>query len=643
MNSLRKSSAFAVEPSEQFMFAATIGGHLLSVSVDDFAIHTDLVAHAASIESVAVHPTLPYLATLGIDYTVSLWDRSDPRKLRKLQDIYLRDIRSEGYEFVATLPLSCPLAFHPTERKLITHNADGALTEIAFDDTRHDPLWAAGYFQDPDGIAYDIDYVRYLPDSGNIFASTFGGHVAVVDPKKPKEPVLRYRYDRRTIHCAEHLGGSMYLLASDTRRVIRFDASGKQEPFVGPPVVRDHLEQISINRASGRVLASGFDRTLVEIDPETCESKGVVLQTPFKLRWLHHLERDPDLVIVQCRNGAFYKASLSGKRPTAVIKETPNALWTGVRVGTHDLAFAGEGPEMLHVHVDGANPGTMETKVSTRWESIAASRGSYAKRMVFHPPTQALVQGRSDGHILSVRNGITRPVTKLPAPLRDIAVSQEGFDLFAISEDSRAWRIDLETGEVKAQVQTGEEPIWALAHNPTRKVLAVCERQGLLRLLDATTLSPLLTVEGTWAPKRMQWRDADRLLVGRGAELYELNVATGAMAQVIPHLGNTIEDFAWDDSGRFLALCTYARRIHLFDFKTFQELSVTGFDLDYPKGLLWMPANRAEGAHPNEFVVFGRTGVLRRYWAHDGRLHSMGQVDAPLSAAIHDDAGVYVP
>ncbi|RYZ36044.1 MAG: hypothetical protein EOO71_33280 [Myxococcaceae bacterium] len=70
---------------------------------------------------------------------------------------------------------------------------------------------------------------------------------------------------------------------------------------------------------------------------------------------------------------------------------------------------------------------------------------------------------------------------------------------------------------------------------------------------------------------------------------------------------------------------------------------MTGFDLDYPKGLLWMPANRAEGAHPNEFVVFGRTGVLRRYWAHDGRLHSMGQVDAPLSAAIHDDAGVYVP
>jgi WD40 repeat protein len=643
MNYLRKVTAFAVDPSERYLYAANLAGQILSVNVDEFTVHGEVRAHAASIESVAIHPTLPYLATLGIDYTVMLWDCSDPRRLRKLQSIHLRDIRSEGYEFITTLPLSCPLAFHPRERKLITHNADGALTEIEFDDTKHRPLWAEGHFREPDGSSYDMDYVRYLVGSEHIFASTFGGHVAIVDPKAPREPLLRWRYNQRTIHCAEHIEGTDYLLASDTRRIIRFDVSGKKAPLVGPPVMRDHIEQISINRATGRVLATGFDRTVVEIDPTNCELKGTVLKTPFKLRWLHNFERAPDWVAVQCRNGALYKASLSGKQRTAVIKETPNAVWTGTRLNSRELAFAGEGPEMLRVKMEAAPHQALETKFSSQWETLPVDPGSYAKRMVFHEPTQALVQGRSDGEIVVIRGGVTRSLIRLPAALRDIAVSPEGFDLFAIAENARAYRIDLESGRILAEFFRSEEPLWSLAYNHELRILAVCERQGQLSLLNADDLSLQLSVADTWAPKRMLWRDSERLLIGRGAALYELNVATGAMENVVPHLGNTIEDFGWDDERRFLVTCTYARRIHLFDFKTFRELSVTGFDLDFPKGMAWLPADRAEGVHPYEFLVFGRSGVLRRYWVHDERLHSMGPVDAPLSAAIHDDTGVRVP
>lgn len=112
------------------------------------------------------------------------------------------------------------------------------------------------------------------------------------------------------------------------------------------------------------------------------------------------------------------------------------------------------------------------------------------------------------------------------------------------------------------------------------------------------------------------------------------------MAHVIAHLGNTIEDFAWDDTGRFLAACTYARRVHVFDLATWAELDVTGFDLDFPKGLLWLAPGRAAGAHPYEFVVFGRSGLAYGYRVHDERLQHGGPVTRARSAPIWDAAGV---
>ncbi len=643
MNTLDKISAFAVSPDEQWLWAGTIGGDLFSVRVDDLLLRAVAHGHAGGIETVAVHPTLPYLATLAIDYTIVLWDRTDPARPRKLQTLRLRDVKADGYDFVATLPLSCPLAFHPRERRLLTHSASGALTEIDFDDHTWRPRWAVGLFQDEDGTAYDIDYVRYLEGDERIFASTFGGHLAVVDPAAPHAPPLRYRYDRRTIHCAAHLTGTEYLLASDTRRVIRFDASGAREPVVGPTVVRDHLEQVVINPTSGRVFASSFDRTVVEVDPETLARRAVVLETPFKLRWIHTFASAPDTLVVQCRNGALYKVDLATKRCTGVLKRTPNALWTGVRVSATELAIAGEGPEMLRARVTGVDPETRDTRLAPEWIRLDAPGGAYVKRMVVHEPSGALVQARSDGAIVAVRGRHSRIIARLPSPLRDLAVSPDGHDVFAVTEDGAAWRIDYESGRTKAHFRTEEEPLWSLAYNPARRLLAVSERQGKLHLLDADTLTARQTaVEGTWAPKRMRWRGDDQLLVGRGAELYALDVATGAMDNVIPHLGNTIEDFAWDDSGRYLAACTYARRVHIFDLATWAELDVTGFDLDFPKGLLWLAPERAEGAHPYELVVFGRSGMAYGYRVHDERLQHGGPITRARSTPIWDAAGVCV-
>lgn len=642
MHYLRKVEAFAVDPSEKWIFAGTIGGQLLTVDADDLRVVSELHAHAGIIQSVRAHPVLPILATLATDYTITLWDRSNPAQLKKMQTIPLREIKIEAYDYSTAFPLSCPLEFHPRSQKLLTHNAAGALCEVEFDGSKWSTLWAVGLFNDDPNTAYDIDYVRYLVDSEHVFASTFGGHLAVLDPKSPEKPLITWRYGKRTIHCAEHIGGTEYLLASDTRRVIRFDASGRLAPLVGPGIFRDHVEQISFNKTSRRAFATSFDRTILEIDPQTCTSLGVAVDLPFKLRWIHSFERDPSELLVHSRNGALYKTSFEGK-PTRTLKETPNAIWTGVHTAPSTMVFAGEGPDMLQIVTDKVEPTTQDSSFSSSWTRIdEATRGSYAKRMVVHEPTGDIVQGRSDGEILIVREGQSRRLTRLPSPVRDLATSPVGTDLYVVTEDGCAMRLNVETGEILARFATGDEPLWALAYNPVRNILAVCEREGSLLLLDGTDLTKQFAVNDTWAPKRMKWRDDDRLVVGRGDELYQLDVEKGTMDCVVPHVGNTIEDFAWDEEGRYVALVTYVRRIHLLDLGTWAPLGTIDFDLDSPKGIMWMKQGRAPAAHPYELVAFGRSGVVRHYRVHDDCLHHVGTIQHELSEPILDDAGVTV-
>src|SRR5205823_3686389 len=136
---------------------------------------------------------------------------------------------------------------------------------------------------------------------------------------------------------------------SDSRRVFRFDVTGKKEPKISEYLCRDHMERITLNKRTGRAFCSSFDRNVTEFDPHTLESKGIAVETPFKLRWLHSMERQPSTMLLQCRNGALYKVDLDSKRLTGVIRETPNALWSGAAVDSKQIYIAGEGPQVLRI------------------------------------------------------------------------------------------------------------------------------------------------------------------------------------------------------------------------------------------------------------------------------------------------------
>jgi WD40 repeat protein len=664
MDYLRKITSFGIDPQEEWALASNLRGDVLMIDLERFEIVHETRAHAGQIEGIEAHPTLPYVATVSGDRTVSIC-KFDASGIRLLHQIRERDIKAENdYEWIAeNPPLSQAIGFHSTKPKLLTRNADGATVELEFDDQSYRVLWARGYFHAPGG-AKDVIFVTYMAGSDHVVSTGRGG-VVVVDPERREEPIFRWQYDEQNHHCATFFEGTEYFIASDSRRIFKVDFSGKKPPVLSPFITRDHLERIDYNPVSRRAFCSSFDRCVYEFDPHTLESKGVVVETPFKLRFFQTLRRHPDTMIIQCRNGSLIKVDLGTKKVIKALRETPNALWSGVKLGDGEMVFAGEGPEVLSVRATGEDPKTRRTAFASRWTSYAGDPGRFTKRMIVHPPTGNLILARSDGDVIvaNPRNGQSRRLLNLGSAVRDVAAAPEGSTLFAITESGKAHRIDFETGRVLATFSTPpaphgghpsahEEPLWSLAHNPKRGLLAVASRVGSAWLLHAEDLSIHREIKGgdVYPPKRMRWLDDDRLLVGRASVVHLIHAddpepafdLLGGKTVVIKPQGNTVEDFDWSADRRYFALCTYVRKLSVFDLETWRKHDDIWIDLDFPHGMMWLDPARSEGAHPHELVAWGRAGVVRHFRFHDSRLIPLGELSREHSARIPPEVGTRV-
>ena len=637
----RSYRSYAIEPTERFLFAGDIGGRLRVVDIDTFAVIDEVQAHAGVIERVEMHPTLPYLATLCADQSIGVW-RVDGEKLTRLHDINLRRIPPENadeYTFLQTPHSeSLALGFHPTRRSFVSRNATGAPMEIVFDDETWETSWCRGYLCS--GWMTETISIGYMPD-GRIRMTTNRGEMRVFHPSRRADPDFLFTSETgQSLHEPCHLGGLVYLVPTDARHVLRFDFSGTPTTLIGPNIARDDVETVFRCATTNRTFATSFDRNVYEIDPETCEKKGVVLRTPFKLRWHGCLARDPSTMIVQCRNGSLYKANLDTKTVTAVLREGPNALWSSVALPGGDVVVAGEGSSILRLTPRGKDSATQTACYEAKWESTGAQAGAYTKRAAYHLPTNTVYFGRTDGEIRALGPKGERRVMDLGSPVRDLAVTEAGHIGFAVTEDGTAHRIDLETGQVCATFHgPSDEPLWALAYNPVRKLLAVVERYGSITMLDSTTMAVANEMKGAPRAKRMRWISDDALVFGRSTVLYKLDVRTGECTSLIEEHLNTIEDFAWDAQRKYFAAIGYQREISIFDFETFAHLHTTTFDMDYPKGLLWL--NDPTSGHPYELLVHGRSGVVRRYLVHNNVLVPAGPLNEASVAS--KTAGVTVP
>ncbi|HEV7239526.1 MAG TPA: hypothetical protein VGQ36_09820 [Thermoanaerobaculia bacterium] len=628
MIAARKVKSFCIESNEQWMFAGTLSGQIWTVDIDGFRVTREVQAHPGGIIAIAAHATLPYVASMGMDRSVVVWRRARGGALERLFDVCIRDIPCDNdrMRYEPIMSVAQALAFHETERRLVTRSGAAGVLELEFDDESWSIVRCMRYHDTEDVVT-----ARYLKGSGRVFSGSNAGRVVISDAGTI---VMAWRFGHETIHWAEHVTGSEYLLASDTRCVIRLDASGAKEPIVGPKFTRDDLEHVTYNHASGRAFASSFDRNIYEVDPDTCEPIGVVYRTPFKCRWIKTLERDPSVLLVQCRNGSLYKADLATGATTATIRETPPALWTAVKAPGGRICVAGEGNEMLMLRAAGSDRCSRLPRFEVRKTTLPVDPFVYTKRMVVQPSTGLFILGRTDGAIVIGDDREFRQLLRLPTPVRDVAVHDTRPESFVAGENGHVYKIDLAEGRIVLDYESRDgEPVWSLAYNSQRDLLAIGEREGRLVMLSGADFSEVHDSITNRRPKRMKWLDDDRLILGHSAQLFLLDGTDGWLQRpFVDHQGNTIEDFIWDPKRRYLVLLNYQRNAILCDLAKGTSLHVSPDQMDYTKGALWLDEDLDSTGYGHYFVTYGRSGAVHLFCVHDEKILPIGVIGS-LSTA----------
>lgn len=620
MQAARNNLSMCVSPEERWIFAGSLSGHISTIDIDNFQYLGAVQAHAGGIHAITCHETLPYVATMSTERAFSIW-RYDVEG--RLSPVAYRNVRSlacsndTGYiPYIQST--SQAIAFHPRKQRLITRTGSGGLLEIDFSDEGQLNIVQCIRLHGEE----DLVAVRYVKDSEQIITMANYGEVAVSDHGK----ILNtWRFGYHNVHWAEHLEGDTYLLASDTRQVIRLDISGNNDPVVGPILTRDDLEHVTLNRKTGRAFIAGFDSNVYEVCTKTCKALGVVYKAPYKCRWVKTLERDPDTMILQCRNGGLHKISLKQGSRTALLKDTPEAIWTAASLPGGDLIMAGEARASYRLHLESLEWQSRLPLVSVRRTPIPIEGNAHFKRLDVQPCSGKIVLGRTDGQVWVGQGEQYRPLCHLEMPVRDLCIHPREPYFFACTEGNRVYKVHIDSGEILHVFESpAREQIWVMAYNPEKDLLAFAEREGSVYVVDAQDFKIRYLIPDVRRPKRMRWRDANTLLWSRSVELYRFDLDTAQASLFVRETGNTIEDFIWDEDRRYIILLNYNCLIILCDYDTGEFIDVTPDSMDYSKGLIWVP--KQDKSYPLDFLCFGRTGVANLFRIHDEKILPLGPV-----------------
>lgn len=609
-----KANTLSLSPDERTLYCGVNGGAVLCLDPTDLRVVGWRHAHAGDIYAMAVHPSMPWVATMGMDNFLCLFDVSDRSHPRLQWRLLLRDlIPWNDLDLVPRHPSqSQAVTFHPMLRRLAARSGNSGLVEVDFSGS--DPVVVHCTRLH---ALEDLTTVRYTGDGTQLLSAALGSVVL----SNNGLAIADWRLAKNNVHWFEPMKDGTYLVATDDRCVLRFNHHIGEVVAKGSVITRDDLEHVTYNAISGRAFIAGFDRNVYEIDPTTCESLGVAYAAPFKMRWIKTLETDPDTAFVQCFDGGIYRVSLRERRAVRAFRLTPPAVWTACEVSDNTLAFAGEGGEVVFVQLH-QHP----TTIGTQPREIARLRKpqtwSSTKRML-RQRDGTLWLGQTSGHLLSMSAEGESAIVDLGSAIRDIAFDVSESTVFAALEDGSLRAVNIPTLDARELWRSpDDQPLWAVAHHPSLDQIIVAERGGRFALLAATTGNVICRGPASARVKRVKWLDTDTVLYNAGDTLRRLRLLSGIDEELVAACGNTVEDFIWNREFGYLVLISYGTDVILCDLDSGLKIHSTADQVDYSKGLTWAAA---PGAFPLDFFTFGRSGC-----AHAFRIHSNKCVRLPL-------------
>jgi WD40 repeat protein len=606
-----KINAFCLDHSGKWAFAATISGQILSIDLDRFEIVHRTEAHSGTINVIKTHPLFPILGALGEDRRITLWKYTEDGRVLPLLNFSNREFQPENDAegFNPHQSTSQAFSFHSTELRVVSRAGNSSILEFTFDLEGNYSILRCIVLNKE----HDISTTHYLPNSNQYFAATVRGHVYLAEDN---QVLHEWRLSEETSHWFEHYKNREFLVASDSRSVFKINLEKPEDVKKGVAFARDDFEHIHYQPKTGKIFASSFDRNIYEIDPQTLNATQIVFRSPFKCRWIATLPSKPNQMIVQCRNGALYLIDTLDGKILNQIKETPDALWTAVGIEkTKEILMAGEGNYAIKIK---------QTESVVEHFDLPADKNSYTKRMAIQERTGLIALGRTDGQICLISEG-GKPelLLQLSSAVRDLDFHPNEPILFAALEDGRVLKIDCLNQSILCE-RLYFNPVWAIAYNSKKNLLAISERMGELLILNGENLEVTFATTDNRFSKRMKWLDDHRLLYGFSSAIHVLDLKTCTTEIFLPQSGNSIEDFVWDDSKTYLISINYNRDLILQDIPSKRVLSKVPDQLDYSKGILFLGKKLNPNGSPHQFITFGRCGVPHLYQIQDEKILALG-------------------
>jgi WD40 repeat protein len=614
----KKIECFCLDPNNRVVYVGTVGGVLAGYSTLDLSLLFEVTAHAGIIAAIAYHRALGLLACLSADNTVSVWKPKPERTPRFMCRIPLWNLQPSNDERVIAdfQSESQALAFHDWLPRIATRTGNGALLEIDVDDFgTYRYVHCIRLFE-----AADLTCVRYVPSSDLLLAGSIGGQLGLVFNGVVIENIAT---GGSNIHWIEPISNSEFLLASDSRQVVRISLYTLDAPLIGPKFCRDDLEHVALSADGKTAYAGSFDRKIYRIDAQTCEATDIAFHAPFKCRWVRPLPKDDDHLVVQTRDGGLHLVDVSSKTAIRTIRETPSAIWTCDRRDVDRFYFAGEPDSVLTLDLRSGRTSVVSIAPFSCGDQV------YTKRLIALNNGRGCLLGRTDGHVLRIENDEVLGSVDVGAAVRDICRGPADTAFVAL-EDGRVIGIDATNLELrKIFVSPLGEPIWSLAFNGV-STLAVAERGGRLRMLSSDTLEQISEHSRMTRPKRMAWQNGKRLLFGWSDQLRAFTLDDGREEIIIDSIGNTIEDFIVHSEYGYVVFISYMRNIYLARLATGEILCVAPDCVDYSKGVAWTNPStsiRTDGAP--EFMTYGRHGAINYYRIVNEKIHPWGRIALP--------------
>lgn len=621
--------SFCIDDNEKYIYAANKSGQVLTIDVDSFEVINQCQVHLGSISVIARHQKYNYLACHANDGYASILNFDNNGKVSILHKIQTRNIKPEGDPYLRNHSTTQAIAFHHSECRLVGHGGSSALFELQFDEKGYHVLHCTRIHGNDDFVT-----AVYIPKTNQILSGSVSGVAILSEGTEKIKEWSFFKTGMPTIHWFEPLSPNVYAIACDGQKVIRLDIKNEANVVEGPFIVKDHMEHVTFCQQSQKLYAASFDRTVVEVDPQTCQKIKVVWRAPFKLRWIKILEKSPDVLIAQCRNGGLYKVNISTKTIISVIKNTPPALWS-VDVLQDQIITSGESnfvlkaePNFLHNCIERL-PSFLLTK-----SDLPTDDYYYTKRLCVHQVSGKIAYGRTNGEIFIEDDVDISLLVILPDAIRDMTFGKRGEYLFVANEDGSVYRVDI-LGKTYEKIHGSDKPCWALAYNESQHVLAIADRTKNIYLFDLVTHEKRVIADNLGFVKRVKWQDETNLLYGSAGTLYRYCTETNETSALCT-LENTIEDFDWDKEKKYLVVVDYTRYLYLCDFSSGEMLYEHGDMIDYSKGIVFIDKLRSYAGYPGDFIVVGRAGKPLYYRVHDDRIISYGFINQLEKETHHE-------